>query len=48
MLTVGVTSFQHVPMHVNNDGVGIHSQLGLRRRRLVAAEEEHDKRTLKI
>ena len=47
MLTVSVTRSQQVLMHVNNYDVGIHNQLGLRRRQLVATEQEHDKPTLK-
>ena len=48
ILSISVlTSLQHVPAHVNDYGMGIHSQFSLRRGRSAAAEQERSERTLK-
>ena len=42
ILTVGnLAHFQHVLMYVGNDGVSIHSELGLKREKLAAVKQRH-------
>ena len=48
VLTIsGLVVFQHVMMHIGNEDVSIHSQLGLRREQLAMTAQEGVEHTLK-